>query len=222
LLLIQRADLVVLSDPVQRRNREAAGARRRILDHILDRGLHHGHHRINQGPWREILAGAGFLLLGVLLQQSLIQIPQSLLAGAVPIQLVELAHQFVERGGLLDERAGIGIDLLHQRRSTTAAAAQLQQHQLVVLQLLHTLQGFQRTPAPFLGDALLLARFLGHLQKQQIGELTNVLVIRHPVVLQHIAEVPELGDDVVGVAVAGGACGHHQASTVRSATWVNA
>ena len=103
LLLIQLADLVVLADPVQRRNREAAGARRRILDHILDRGLHHGHHRINQRPWREILAGAGFLLLGILLQQPLIQIAQSLLAGAVPIQLVELAHQLVERGGLLDE-----------------------------------------------------------------------------------------------------------------------
>ena len=74
-----------LADPVLRRDQKAAGARAR------------------------------FLLFSVLLQQAFIQITQPFLAGAVPIELVDLAHQLVERHRLLDERAGVGIDLLHQR-----------------------------------------------------------------------------------------------------------
>jgi hypothetical protein len=57
---------------------------------------------------------------------------------------------------------------------------------------------------------------------EQIGELRHVLVIRDPIVLEHVAEVPQLANDVVGVAVGGGACGHHQASRLSSSTRANA
>ena len=40
--------------------------------------------------------------------------------------------------------------------------------------------------------------FLGHLEKQDVGEFGDVLMIGNPVVLEDVAEVPELGDDVVG------------------------
>ena len=69
-----------------------------------------------------------------------------------------------------------------------------------MLQLAQALEHLQYIPAPFIGDALLLARLLGHLQEQEIGELGHVLVVRHPVVLEDVAEVPELADDVVGGA----------------------
>jgi len=36
----------------------------------------------------------------------------------------------------------------------------------------------------------------------QICELAHVLVIGHPVVIEQIAEIAKLGEDVVGVAVA--------------------
>jgi hypothetical protein len=39
---------------------------------------------------------------------------------------------------------------------------------------------------------------VGHLQKQQIGELLDVVAIRHAVVAQHVAVVPEFLDDAVG------------------------
>ena len=48
------------------------------------------------------------------------------------------------------------------------------------------------------GDLLLRARLFGHLEEQEIGQLGDVLVVGDSVVLEHVAEVPELGDDIVG------------------------
>jgi hypothetical protein len=42
------------------------------------------------------------------------------------------------------------------------------------------------------------ARLLGHLEEQQVGQLGDVLVVSDPIVLEDVAEVPKLGDDVVG------------------------
>jgi len=83
------------------------------------------------GSWREILAGAGLLLAGILLQEAFVEIAQPLLAGVIPIQLVQLLDQQRQRRGLLDEGAGVAEDLLHQHGPVSA---QVDQHDLVEFQ----------------------------------------------------------------------------------------
>ena len=108
---IQLADLLVVTNPTLCRYQEPACAGGRILDHIPQPRLHHRHHGIDQRPGGEVLACPGFLLLGVLLQQPLIQIAQAFLAGAVPIDLVDLVNQLFERDGFFNEGTGVGVDL---------------------------------------------------------------------------------------------------------------
>ena len=73
-----------------------------------------------------------------------------------------------------------------------------------MLQLLEALELLQLIPTPLLRNPGLRAGFLGHLQKQQVRQLRDVLVIGHPVVLQDVAEVPQLGNDVSGGLAAHG------------------
>ncbi len=54
--------------------------------------LHHRDHAVDQRARREVLAGAGLLLVGVLLQQALVEIAQAFLPGAVPVELVDLGR----------------------------------------------------------------------------------------------------------------------------------
>ena len=74
-----------------------------------------------------------------------------------------------------------------------------------MLQLLEALELLQLIPTPLLRNpSSLRAGFLGHLQKQQVRQLGDVLVIGDPVVLQDVAEVPQLGNDVSGGLAAHG------------------
>ena len=97
--------------------------------------------------------------------------------------------------GFLDEGAGVGEDLLHQRR---AVAAEVDQRELVGFQPLGRGLGFQVVPAVAGRELVLGAGLLRHLEEQQVGQLGDVLVVGDAVVLEDVAEVPELGDDVVG------------------------
>ena len=67
-----------------------------------------------------------------------------------------------------------------------------------MVELAEALQVLKHVPAPFRRYSLFPACLLGHLQEQEVGQFRHVLVVRDAVVLQHIAKVPELGDDVVG------------------------
>ena len=185
----------MLADVAVGGDEKAAGAGRRVLDDVVERRPHHRHHAVDQRPRREVLAGAGFLLVGVLLQQPFVEIAEPLLPRAVPVELVDLGHQRGERGRLLDEGAGVGEDLLHQAR---AMAAEVDQRELVGLQPVGRGVGFQVIPAVPGGELVFGAGLLGHLEEQQVGQLGDVLVIGDSVILQDVAEVPELGDDVVG------------------------
>ena len=176
-------------------DQKAAGAGRRVLDDVVERRLHHPHHAVDQRARREVLAGAGLLLVGVLLQQAFVQVAQAFPVHAVPVELVDFGHQRGERGGLLDEGAGVGEDLLHQRR---AMAAQVDQQHLVELQPIGRGPDFQIIPAVAFRELVLGAGLLGHLEEQQVGQLGDVLVVGDAVVLEDVAEVPELGDDVGG------------------------
>lgn len=92
---------------------KATGAGGRVLDDVFQRRLHHRHHAVDQRTRREVLTGAGFLFVGVLLQQALVEIAQPLLPSAVPVELVDLGDEGGEGGGFLDEGTGVAEDLLH-------------------------------------------------------------------------------------------------------------
>ena len=174
---------------------EAAGTGRRVLDDVVECRLHHRHHAVDQRPWREVLAGAGLLLVGVLLQQPFVEIAEPLLPCAVPVELVDLGHERRKCGWFLDEGAGVGEDLLHEAR---AVAAEVDERELVGFQPVGRGPGFQVVPAVAGGDCVLGAGFLGHLEEQQVRQLGDVLVIGDSVVLEDVAEVPEPGNDVGG------------------------
>ena len=190
-----RIGVTVFTDVAIGGDEKAAGAGGRVLDDVFQRRLHHRHHAVDQRTRREVLAGAGFLLVGVLLQQAFVQIAQPLLPCAVPVEFVDLGDEGGERGGFLDEGTGVAEDLLHQRG---AVAAEMDQGELVGFEPVRCSLGFEVVPTVAGGDLLLGAGLLGHLEEQEIGQLGDVLVIGDPVVLEDVTEVPEFGDDVVG------------------------
>ena len=58
----------------------------------------------------------------------------------------------------------------------------------------------QRLPVEAGGDERgpverLLDKFIGHLEKEQIGELLNIVLVAQPIVTEDVAVVPELGNE---------------------------
>jgi hypothetical protein len=68
--------------------------------------------------------------------------------------------------------------------------AELNQHDLVELEPVGYGLGLQIAPAVALGKAIVAAGLLGHLEKEQIGQLGDVLMVSDPVVFEDVAEVP--------------------------------
>ncbi len=176
-------------------NQETAGAGGRVLNDVVERGFHNPHHAVDQRARRKVLAGAGFLFVGVFLQQAFVKVAQVFAVHAVPVDLVDLGHQRGKGGGLFDEAAGVGEDFLHQRR---AVAAKMDKQYLVELQPIRCGPDFQIGPAMVCRELIFGAGFLGHLEEEQIGQFGDVLMISDAVILEDVAEVPELGDDVGG------------------------
>src|SRR5579872_1887094 len=86
--------------------------------------------------------------------------------------------------------------------------------------------GLQICPAVALRQLTLGVGLLGHLEKEQISQLGNVLVIGHPVVAQYVAQVPELLADVMSDCSSHDspdlqAAGGHISSLKRDSTWVS-
>src|SRR6266478_6680652 len=99
--------LTVVADVAVGGNEKPAGAGGWVLDDVVERWFHHCDHAIDEGPGGEVLAGAGLLLVGVLLQQTFVEIAKALLPSAVPVELVDLGHECGERSGFLDEGTSI-------------------------------------------------------------------------------------------------------------------
>jgi hypothetical protein len=74
----------------------------------------------------------------------------------------------------------------------------MDQRELVGFQPFRRGLRFEVIPVVSLRNLVFGPGFLGHLEEQQIGQLGDVLVIGDPVVLEDVAEVPELRDDAVG------------------------
>ncbi len=188
-------EVVVLAEVMICGDVEAAGAGGGVLDDVVERGLHHVNHAVDEGADGEILARAGFHLAGILFQQAFVKIAESFLAGGIPVEFTDVADERGERGGFLDEGAGVGVDFLHE---AGAMAAEVDEGDFVEFQPLGGAFLFEVSPAVAFGDLVLGAGFLCHLEEQDVGELGDVLVIGDAVVLEDVAEVPEFLDDVVG------------------------
>ena len=72
--VFERVEVVVLAQVVVGGDQEAAGAGGGVLNGVGQLRLHQGNHAVDQHARGEILPGAGFLLVGVLLQQSFVEV----------------------------------------------------------------------------------------------------------------------------------------------------
>lgn len=187
LLLGPFVEVAMLADVIVGDDQKAARSRRRVLNKVRDIRLHYRDHRFDQRPRREVLARAGFFLVGVFLQQAFVQIAEVFAVHAIPVEFVDFRHQRRQRDRFADEAAGVGKDFLHQRRAVTA---QVNQQHFVEFQPVGRGLRFQIAPALAIGQLILDAGFLGHFEEQEIGQFGHVLVIGDAVILEDVAQVP--------------------------------
>lgn len=64
--------------------------------------------------------------------------------------------------------------------------------------LTHLGAGFQVGLAMVCRELIFAVGFPGHHEKQKIGQLGDVLVVSDAIILEDVAQIPELGDDVGG------------------------
>jgi len=165
-----------------------------------------------------VLACAGLLFVGVLFEQAFVQVAKALVLRAVPVELVDIDDQRRQRGGLLDEGACVGEDLLDQH---CAVASEVDQRALVVIKAVRRGLALDVVPSVAPGDLVLGACLLRHFEEEQVGQFGDVLVVGDPVVFEDVAEVPKLLDDVVGDgahACLGQDAGGHKDSLKESST----
>ena len=112
---------------------EAAGAHGGILHALAGLGLHERDHALDERARREVLAGAALGLLGVLLEQALVEIAEPLGLRAVPVERVDVLDDGAEVPRLAERRRRVGEDRLHAPR---ALAAEVDEELLVELEQL--------------------------------------------------------------------------------------
>ena len=173
------------------------GAAGRVVAKFAHLRFHKADLHINEYTRREILACAGFLLIGVLFQQAFIEVAEALFLRRIPVQSIDARDDLFQIFGLVDVGYRSLIDLPHPPR---AVFAQLGQHLLVNVFQFNAAFGGQRVPPAGFGNSRFRAGFLGHFQEENIGQLGHILMIGDAVIPQDIAEVPEFGDNFL--------CGH--------------
>ena len=198
LLLVQRLPLP--REPVVGAQEEAAGAAGRVGNGLHRLGPHALHHGLDQRARREVLAGAALGVFGVLLQQAFVEVTLGVGVHADPTFGVDHLHQTRQLGRVLD----LVLRLEEDRPQHAALLAQLMQRRQVLRFQRRAGVAAQRRPVqaeghlrrPVVGLFGVLVR---HLQEQQIGQLLQVVAIAHAIVLQRVAEVPDLLNQGSGV-----------------------
>ena len=188
--LIQIKEIVrLLTHKIAGSNHKTEGTAGRIIAALAGLGCHQARHYVNQHTRRKVLPGTALLFVSVFLQQSFVKITQSLLLRAEPVQLVNRPDNLFQVLRLINVRRRALVNLLNASR---ALLAQVIQQILVKALQLQSLARQQIIPAIALRDIFLAAGFLSHLQKQNICQLRNVLMIGNAVITQHITQIPEL------------------------------
>ena len=94
-------------------NHKAKSTAGRVKALVAQLGFDKFRHHIDQHTRGEVLTGTGLLLIGVLLQESFIQVAQAFLFGLIPVQLINLRDDFFEVFRLLDAGGCVGVNLRH-------------------------------------------------------------------------------------------------------------
>ena len=178
------------------RNHEPKGATGRIVAFFPGLGLHEPDHHIDEHPGREILAGPGFLLAGVLFQQSFIQVPQSFFPGGEPVQFVNGPDNLFQVLGLVDLGLGPFVDFTDP---PLAVPAQVAEQLLVIVLQFQAAFGGQHIPPPGFRNMGFRPGFLGHFQEQDVGQFRYVFMIGDAVIPEHVTQVPQLLYDFLGI-----------------------
>ena len=178
------------------RQQEAAAAAAGVGDGcpgFRSDALHHGP---DQRSGREILARAAFHVLGVLLQQALVNLALHIGGHGHPVFPVDHLDDAVEDGGVADLVDGP----LKNLAQGTALFPQGFQDGFVLALQLRAFQGVHVRPAAAGGDAGLplvgrLGVLVGHFQENQVSKLLQVVTVGHAVIPQGTAHPPDFGDD---------------------------
>ena len=185
-----------------RRQQEPAGAGGRVGDRVGDRGAHAVDHRPDQRPRREVLTGPGLHVLRALGQQRLVGVALDVDVGGRPLLGVdEVVDEPLELGRVLD-----AVLRLAEDRPQRAGLVGQADEDLRVLDLELGAVGVEQ-PLPgqvvrddLLGLELPTSPLVGHLKKQQVGQLLGVLQRPDPVVAQHVAVRPQLVHQATSVS----------------------
>ena len=200
LLLTVEREVGVVGDEVVGAQKEPAGAARGVGDALARLGPHALDHGADQGTRREVLARPGFGVLGVLLQQPLVDVALDVGTERDPIGVVHHVNEAVELRRILNLVLRLGEDLPQHAPPRTELA---QQRDVMSFKLRAPLR-LQTLPVVRGGNAHVtavrrLAVLVRHLEEYQIGELLQVVAVAHPVIAQRRAETPDLRDDRRGV-----------------------
>ena len=156
---------------------------------------HHVHDGLDERARRKVLACARFDVLRVLFQQALIDFALDVNVQPRPRFAVNHLDEAAQLGRVLDAVLRLAKDDGDQAR----ALAQLGQDVAVM--------GFERVavaleqalPAQVLRDGAGLAQLahllVGHLEKEQVRELLDVIAVRDAVVAQDVAVIPQALND---------------------------
>jgi hypothetical protein len=153
-------------------------------------GLDAADDRLDQHPRREVLPGPLLPLAGGLLQKTLVGGGLHVHVEGGPLGLVDQADEPLEVDRVLEARLRPGVDVAEE----PGRLAELAEDVDVVVGQLGASVIAEHRPIAILGDGD--AALVGHLEKEQIGDLLDVVAIVDAVVAQRVAEAPEFLDDV--------------------------
>lgn len=190
LLLIHRQFKQIISmvfDIAVSGNHETKSSAGRVIAPLTGLGSDKLRHDIDQNARREILPGTRLLLICVLLQEAFIQIAQTFLLGGVPVKLVDGLDDLLQILRLVDVALGSLIDF--PDTASTTLAQMLQQFFVKFLQF-NALFGKELVPTVLVRDSPFRAGFLAHLQKQDVGQFRDILMICNTVIPQYVAKIP--------------------------------
>ena len=175
---------------------EAAGAAAGIGDGLAGLGTETSDHGANERTGGKILPRAALDILGVLLEQSLVDLALDVGGHGDPLFLVDHLHHAVQDGGVADLIARLGEDLTQK----AALLGQLLQGLLVLLLQLGALEGIHIRPGVARGNTGLLLIggprvLIRHFEEDEVCKLFKVVPVGDAVVAEGVAEAPDFGDD---------------------------
>lgn len=179
---------------------ESAGSAGRVADRVLRSRGSHVHHRLDERPRREVLPGPALGVLGVLLQQPLVGVPLHVGVHHRPVLLVDEVH---DQATQLRRVLELVLRPAEDEAEEPLLLAELFQDVAVVVEELVAVLLQEARPVVALRNGALLVEGLlcalvGHLEKEEEGELFDVVAVAHAVVAKDVAVVPEFLNDCGG------------------------